>query len=109
MDGFGLEIVSETKVAKHLEERVVISGTTNVIDISSSKALLAGCCFRKIEFDLAEKVIFKLIHPGWGKEHGRIPSRNQDVAGLAMMPFGLKKGKVLFPQFVRFHSDQLKE
>ncbi len=96
VDGFGFEIVAEAEVPEHLEEGVVISRPSDVVDITGSKALLTSCRLGEVEFDFAEKVVLELIHPGRSKQDRRIPSRDQDVAGLAMMTFGLVKTEVLF-------------
>jgi hypothetical protein len=71
---------------------MVVSGSTDVVDIAGTKTLLASCRAGEIKLDFAKKVIFELVHAGRSEENGRIPGRDQHVTRLTMMSFGLKEG-----------------
>jgi hypothetical protein len=42
VDRLALEVIAEAEVAQHLEERVVIGGAADVVDVAGAEALLAG-------------------------------------------------------------------
>jgi hypothetical protein len=55
---------------------MVVSGSTDVVDIAGTKTLLASCRAGEIKLDFAKKVIFELVHAGRSEENGRIPGRD---------------------------------
>ena len=40
--GLATEIIAEAEIAQHLEERVVIGGAADVVDVAGAQAFLAG-------------------------------------------------------------------
>jgi hypothetical protein len=84
---------------------MVISRSSDIIDIASPQALLTSRGSGELEFDFAEKMILELVHPGRREENRGVPSRHQNIAGLAMVAFRLKEAQILFTQFVGFHGD----
>jgi hypothetical protein len=107
MDRLALEIVAETEIAEHLEERVVIGGAAHVVDVAGAEAFLAGRGPGEVEFASAEKMVFELIHAGGRKEHRGVPSRHQHVAGPACAALGLEEGQIFFAEFVGFHNSRV--
>ncbi len=91
-----LEVVAKAEVPEHFEERVVVGGTSHVIDIAGAEAFLASRRAGEFEFDLSEEVILELVHAGGGEQYRGVPSGDEDVAGLAVVPFGLEEGQILF-------------
>ncbi len=83
---------------------MVIGGPTDVVDVSGPQTLLAGRRAGEIELDLPQKMVLALIHPRRREKNRWIPSRYQHIAGLAMVPLGLKERQVLFSQLICFHS-----
>ena len=83
MDGFFLEIVAEAEVAQHFKKGVMVRRATDVIDVAGAKTFLAGCCTSKFEFNLAEEVIFKLVHARWREQNRRVPGRHEYIARLS--------------------------
>lgn len=94
MNCFPLEIVSKAKITQHFKKRVVVRSTPNVLDITSSKALLSGCRTGKIKLDFSQKMIFKLVHSRGRKKNRFIPLRNHHIAWANRMAFGLKKFEI---------------
>jgi len=102
-DGLALEIVAEAEVAQHLEERVMISGPPDVVDVAGSQTLLASGRPGKFELAPAQEMIFELVHAGGREEDGRVPSGDEYVARAADTALGLEEGQVFFAEFVGFH------
>jgi hypothetical protein len=48
-------------------------------------------------------MVFELVHSGGREEDGRVPSGNENVAGLADAALGFKIGEILFAEFVGEH------
>ncbi len=94
MDRFALEIIAEAEIAQHLEERVVIGGAADVIDIAGAQALLAGRGPGELELALAQEVVLELVHAGGREQHRRVPAGHQHVAGAADAALGLEKGQI---------------
>jgi len=92
LDGFVFKIIAKAEVAEHLEERVVISGSADVIDITGSQALLACRRPGEVEFDLTQEMVFELVHPRRRKKYRGIPGRHQHITGLPMVSLGLEEG-----------------
>ena len=107
MDRLPLEIVSETEVAEHFEECVMVRRSSHVVDVAGSQTLLAGGRFGEFEFNASEEVILELVHSCGGEEYGGVPSRHQYVAGLADAAFRFEKSKVLLAEFVCLHREIL--
>ena len=95
-DRFVLEVIAKAEIPEHLEEGMVIRGSSDVVDIARAKALLASRRSGKVEFHFAQKVVLELVHPRRSEQNRWIPSRYEDVAGLAMVAFGLEKRQVFF-------------
>ena len=96
VDRLLFEVVAETEIAQHLEERVVIRRPADVVDVAGAQALLAGRGAREIELHLAQKMVLELVHSGRCEQHRRIPGRHQHIAGAAGAAFGFKELEVFF-------------
>jgi Xaa-Pro aminopeptidase len=105
VDGFFLEIIAERKIAQHFEERVVERGPADIVDVTGPQAFLACGRASEIQFDLSKEVVFELVHPRGSEQNRWIPSRHEDVAGLADATFGFKERQIFFAEFVSFHRD----
>ena len=104
VDGVALEIVAETEVSQHLEERMVIGGPADVLDVAGSQTFLAGGRPRVVQLDLAQEVVLELVHTRRREQHAGIPSGDQHVASDARVALGFEEGQVLFAKFVRLHD-----
>lgn len=79
-----LEVVAKAKVAQHFKEGVVASGITDVLQVimfttGAYAALCRGGTAIAALIDAKEN-IFKLVHPGVGKQQCRIVVRHQGAA-----------------------------
>ena len=108
VDGVGLEVVAETEIAHHLEERVVAARVADVFEIvvlaAGANALLGSRGAGIIAFLNAEKNVLELVHAGVGKQQRRIVGGNQ---GRGMHNAVVPRGKVieeLLANFVTGHS-----
>ena len=102
-DGLPLEVISEREVPQHLEEGVVQGrspdGVQIVVLAAHPHAFLAGGCALVIPLFQPQKNVLELIHPGVGKEQGRVVSRNQGTAldnAMALFPEEFQKGAADF-------------
>ena len=105
MDRFALEIVAEAEIAQHLEERVVIGGAADVVDVAGAQAFLAGGGPGEFELHLAQKMVLELVHPGRGEQHRRVswaPARRS--GGDAAL--GFEEFEERFAKFVVFSFDR---
>jgi hypothetical protein len=75
---------------------MVVSRTSDIVDVAGTEALLAGGGAGEVELYLTQEVILELIHPSGREQYGRIPSGDQHIAGLSDAALGLKKRQVLF-------------
>ena len=104
VDGFALEVVAEAEVAEHLEERVVVGGAADVVDVAGAEALLAGGGAGEFELHFAEEVVLELVHAGGREEDGGIPGGDEHIAGAAVVALGFEECQVLFAELVGFHA-----
>ncbi len=103
MDRFVLEVIAKGKVAEHLEERVVIGGHADVLDVARAEAHLASGGPREFELAHAQELCLELVHPRGGEQDRGIVARDEDVARFADASFGLKESQIAFAQLVGFH------
>ena len=104
VDRLALEIVAEAEVAQHLEERVVVGGAADVVDVAGAQAFLAGRGPGELQLAAAEEVVLELVHAGRREQHRGVPAGHQHVAGPADAALGLEEGQVFFAEFVGFHA-----
>lgn len=96
LNRFLLEVIAEAEIPKHFKEGVVVRRAPDIVDVPGPEALLASRSAREVEFDFPQKVVLELIHPGGSEQDRGVPSRDENVAGLAMVPFGLEESQILF-------------
>ena len=96
MDRFAFEVITEAEVAQHFEERVVVSGASDVVDVAGAKAFLARCGAGEVELDLPQEVILELVHSGGSEQDGRVPGGDQHITSLSHAAFGFEERQVLF-------------
>ena len=80
-DGVAFEVIAEGEIPQHFEKRVVAAGVADVIEIvvlaAGADALLRGGGAGVIALFVAQKHIFKLVHPGVGEQQRGIVGGNQ--------------------------------
>ncbi len=80
-DRLFFEVVAEREVAEHFEKGVVPGGTTDVFQVivlaAGTHALLRGGGPDVIAFFRTKKAVLELVHPGIGKEQGRVVVRHE--------------------------------
>src|SRR6266850_2257451 len=109
---FLLEIISERKIAEHLEKRVVALGKAYILQVvvlaACAHAFLAGRRARVIAFFESEKNILELVHTRVGEEQRGIAVRHERRAANAPVSFAFKKTQEAFanlvpaPEFLAF-------
>ena len=99
VDGLTLEIVTEGKVAKHLEKGAVTSGLSDVFDVAGSNTLLAGGYTPSGRNLLSRKVRLQRSHTGIDQKQAVVIVRNQRKALHLQMSLFLKE--------IQEHSSQL--
>src|SRR5580704_7346835 len=104
MDGFALEVIAEGEIPQHLEERVVIGGHADVLNVAGAEAFLAGGGPRELELADAQELRLELVHAGRREEHSWIVARDEHVAGLADAALRGEEIQVAFTQFVGLHQ-----
>ncbi|SBT10051.1 hypothetical protein PROAA_370005 [Candidatus Propionivibrio aalborgensis] len=107
LDGIELEVVAEREIAEHLEEGVMARGVANVFKIvmlaAGPNALLRSCCAIVGPLVEAQEYILELVHPGIGKQQGRILMRNERTGCHDLVAFGLKELEKFIAYFGAFH------
>ena len=84
-----LEVVADREVAEHLEERQMVRGAPDLVDVDRAEALLHGDEALVRRLLLAEEVALQRLHPGRGDEDALIPCRrHQRPARELHMPGG---------------------
>ena len=92
-DLFGLEVIAQTPVAEHFEERRV-PVVANFLNVLRPKTPLVVGDARAQRMTLAEKIREHRLHAGSRKERRRIIFRNQTRAGDDAVPFLFAKVEV---------------
>ena len=75
--GLGLEVVAEGEVPQHLEEGLVPVGTTDVVDVHGSEALLDRHRPQERSRRVAEEVRDELVHAGVREQQAGLRWRDQ--------------------------------
>ncbi len=75
LDGEALEVVADREVAEHLEERQVVGGAADLVDVDGAEALLHGDEAVVGRLLLPQEVPLERLHPGRGDEHALVPRR----------------------------------
>jgi len=75
---------------------VVVSRSSDVVDVAGAQAFLASRGTREVELYLAQEVVLELVHPGGSEQDGRIPSGDQHIARLSNATLGLEERQVFF-------------
>lgn len=100
---FLFEVITEAEIPQHLEKRMVIRGSADVIDIPRPQTFLHGRRAGEFEFDSPQKMVLKRVHPG-GSEQDQRYSGYQHITRSAGMSFAFKEREVFFTKFVGLHS-----
>ncbi len=81
LDGILFEIITKREIAQHLEESMMPCRLAHVFEIivlaAGSHTLLRSGSTLVINLALPQEDILELVHPGIGKEQGRIIMRDQ--------------------------------
>ena len=75
---------------------MVVRRSAHIINIACSQTFLTGSRTREVKLYLPEEMVLELVHTSRSKQNGGIPRRNENVAGLSMMSFGLEERQVFF-------------
>ena len=94
-DGILLEVIAKAEVTQHFKEGVVTRGVADVFQIvvltTRTNATLRGGRARIITFVETKENILELVHPGVGKQQGRVVMRHQGAARNYLMSFTMEK------------------
>ncbi len=72
---------------------MVIRRAADVIDIARAETFLTSCRAGKLELDLAQKVVFELVHAGRREQNRRIQVGTSTSLGWRLWPWiGNRKG-----------------
>ena len=107
-DCFALEIIAETEIAEHLEERVMTCGIPHIVQIvmlasGAHAALTTRRAFEVPRFE-AEEHILELHHAGIGEKQRRIVARHQWATGHRAVSFAREIVEEFLADFVSFHA-----
>ena len=90
LDGFSLEVVSETPVSEHFEHRVVIGVSSHLFKVvvlsAHTKTFLAVRDSFPLCRTVAEEPVLELIHAGIGKHKRRVVLHNHRCRWHNLMP-----------------------
>ncbi len=111
LDGLGLEVIAEGKIAQHLEEGVVAARVADVFQVvvlaARAHAFLRAGGARVVALLQAQEDVLELVHAGVGEQQRRVVGRDQRRAAHHAVAAGGKEVEKALSDFVTCHGDSL--